>query len=393
MGRYSMSEQYDVIVIGGGVAGLSTAANITEGNVLLLEKDEIKTEEKRYLRFTFMQSPERFGFSDCIVKEYDTYLFQSLTGTKLEIHFDDFEMKLLDLGKINKFLKKEVERNSDVKEKTTVENIKFDNNKVKVIISKEGTFSTLSTKYIVDASGTDFFTRKKFSINFPDVLCHCLSATFREGYIGDKDTMTFIMPTDDFKCGGWIFPFDNKDYHYGIADSLSVINSPSKTLKVLFDETIQDPVFEKMIDDGTLHQWDVGIIPIGYPDPVIYGRIAYVGNVIAQATPWIIEGIRPTSEASIMCANAINAALKYQNKSLLKDYETDWCSTYGKIYKGCDHREKWNRAICDWDKSLERMRKVIDTFGKTELLGLLRYDKMPEDRYNYLRNLKSQFCQ
>jgi len=34
-----MSEHYDVIVIGGGVAGLSTAGNITEGSVLLLEKE------------------------------------------------------------------------------------------------------------------------------------------------------------------------------------------------------------------------------------------------------------------------------------------------------------------------------------------------------------------
>jgi len=388
-----MSEHYDVIVIGGGIAGLSTAANITEGDVLLLEKDKIKTEEKRYLRSTFMRSPERFGFSKCVLKKYDTYLLQSLTGLKLEIHFDDYELKLLDLGKINKFLKKEIERKSDIREKIEVKDVKFSNNKIEVTISDRDDINTLSTKYVIDASGTSFFTRKIFNLKCPDILCHCLSATFYEDYIGDPDILTYIMPTDEFKCGGWIFPFNEKDHHFGIADSLSTIESPSNVLNAIYDRTKKHPIFENMIRGNDLKKWDIGIIPIGYQKPLVYNRIAYVGDIVVQATPWLFEGIRPISEASIMCANVVNAALKNKNKSLLKKYEDEWYSTYGRIYESHHYQEKWNRTTLEWDKSLKRMSKIVDTDGKMAFLGFLKYDKMPENHRNYLRNLRSQFCQ
>jgi len=162
-----MGEQYDVIVIGGGVAGLSTAANITEGSVLLLEKDKIKTQEKGYLRFTFLNSMERFALSNCIVAKYNVLSFRSTTGSKFDFQFDDFEILLLDLGKTHSVLKKHVEKMQEIRERMEIIDVKQNNHKIEVEISKDNNIENISAKYLVDASGYRFFIRKKFNLKMP----------------------------------------------------------------------------------------------------------------------------------------------------------------------------------------------------------------------------------
>ena len=387
-----MSENYDVIVIGGGIAGLSTAANITKGSVLLVEKDEIKTEENRYLRSSFIEYPNRFGFSKCVIKNYDTYLLQSLTGKKLEIYFDDYALKLLDLGKINKLLKKEVLKKFEIKEKTKVIDIKIESKTINVVVSDENNLKkTLTAKFVIDASGVNCVTRGLLNLEMPVVLCHCLSATFQDDYIGNSNILTYIMPNDDFRCGGWIFPFNKKDHHFGIADSLSSVKSPYKLLKSTYEKTLKHHIFKDIINGNNLKEWDVGIIPIGYTRPLVFDKIAYVGDSGVQATPWLFEGIRPISEASIFCAKSIDHALKNKNKSLLAQYENRWFSTYGEMYDTHHYKEKWKRTTREWDESLSRMSKIVDMQGKMTFLDYIKHDKMLKKNRDILQNLRSQF--
>ena len=63
-------------------------------------------EEKRYTRFSFLNSMDRFGLSDSILRKYDVLSYISTTGSRFDFHFDSNELIVLDLGKIHKTLKK-----------------------------------------------------------------------------------------------------------------------------------------------------------------------------------------------------------------------------------------------------------------------------------------------
>ena len=388
-----MSEQYDVIVIGGGVAGLSTAANITEGNVLLLEKDRIRTEEKRFLRFTFLNSMDRFGLSDSIITKYNVLSFRSTTGSKFDFNFDDFEILLLDLGKIHSSLKKHIDEKQEIREKIEIIDVKQNNHGVEVEISKDNNIETVSAKYLVDASGNGFLTRKKFNLKCPDLLCTCLGATFKDGYIGEKNVITFIVPTDNFKCGGWIYPFNSDHYAFGIADALRNIVSPETVLNEQFNKTQKHPIFEDMIQGGFRQNWDTGILPMGISYPLVFDRICYVGDVVGQATPWNGDGVRPILETSIICGNAINLALKRNDKSSLENYQNDWDFTYGSVYNNYDHWKKWTKTTEAWEKTSIKNMLNDSKYGQKHLFELLKYYYMSKRGRDYLKNLKSQFYQ
>lgn len=388
-----MSEQYDVIVIGAGIAGLSTAANITEGNVLIIEKDKIITQERRYLRSTFLKSMDRFALSNCILTKYNVLSFRSITGSKFDFHFDDFEILLLDLGRINGTLKKHIEKMQEIKEEVEVVDVKQDNHKIEVVISENNNIETIHAKYLVDASGNSFFTRKKFNLRSFHLLCTCLGATFKNGYKGEPNVITIILPTAQFKCGGWIYPFDTKDYSFGIADILEDVGAPATILNEQFKQVQKHPLLEEIIQNGFEQNWDIGIIPVGSSHPLVFGRICYIGDVVGQATPWFIDGVRPILESSIMCANAINLALKQDDKSSLNIYQTNWGSTYGEVYNDYNHWEKWTKPVGALEET--SVRHMLNEFknGQTHLLDHLRYYDMSESGRDYLRNLRPQFCQ
>jgi len=382
-----MSEQYDVIVIGGGVAGLSTAANITEGNVLLLEKDRIRTEEKRYLRFTFMDSVERLGISECIIRRYDTISFQA-SANRLDVEYNDFEFGLIDLGKLHRKLMKYILKKNEIKEKWVVVDVKNRNKMIEVKISHDDTIEKILTRYLVDASGTSFLTKKIFNLPHPDFICHCCEATFSGGYIGDPHTITFIEPSTRFKFGGSLYPYDKGDYSFGLTNNLDFFNLSLKSFEKKIMKEKNDLGLSDKIEGGDICVSNIDLVPLGSQYSLIFDGVCYVGDTVGQVTPWMIEGVRPCLDASIMCANAINAALKQQEKSLLERYKKGWDSTYGVVYNKVNLAEKWNRTNEEWNNSLKRMMK-LSKMSKKLFLRYLKYDQMSEDAIERLMELKT----
>lgn len=388
-----MSEQYDTIVIGGGVAGLSTAANITEGNLLLLEKDRIRTEEKKYLRFTFLDSMDRFGLSESILTKYNVLSFRSITGSKFDFNFDDFEILLLDLGIIHKIFKKHIEERQEIREKIEIIDVSQSNKGVKVEISQDNNIETVSAKYLVDASGNGFYTRKKFNLRCPDLFIHPLQATFKSGYKGKLNVMTFIIPTSQFKAGGWIYPFDGGNYTIGIADSLKTIVSPEKNLSEKFHIIKKHVILEDIVQDSFKPNWELGVIPVGITYPIVFNRMCYIGDVVGQVAPWNADGVRSILETSILCGNAINQALNQNDKSLLEKYQNDWDFTYGPVFNRYDHWNKWTKTTKAWEETSIKHMIKDSKYGQKHLLELLRYYNMSKSGRDYLKNLMFQFHQ
>jgi flavin-dependent dehydrogenase len=336
---------------------------------------------------------DRFGLSDSILIKYDVLSYISTTGSRFDFHFDSNELIVLDLGKIHKTLKKQVEKTHKIREQIKITDVKQNNNKVKIEISENDEKKNFFTKYVIDASGNEFFTRKKFNLRCPELCCPCLSASIFGGYKGEHNVITFILPTDQFKSGGWLYPFDNGDYVFGIADTFENMVLP-ETLERRFNEIQKYPILEDILEEGIRDKWDAGIIPVGFSPPLVFDRICYVGDIIGQVNPWDMNGVRPTLESSIMCANAIDVSLKNNNKSFLSEYQKNWDFTYGPQYSNYDHYRKWTKTTEEWEKtSMKYMVDVFKKYGQEIFLNQLRYYKMPKEGSDYLKKLRSRFCQ
>ena len=134
-------------------------------------------------------------------------------------------------------------------------------------------------------------------------------------------------------------------------------------------------------------------MPVGISYPLVFDKICYVGDAVGQATPWNGDGVRSILDATIMCGNAINLALKRNDKSLLENYKINWDSSYGPVYNNYDHWKKWTKTTEAWEETSIKHMLNDSKYGQDHLLDLLRYYNMPKKGRDYLKNLKSQIYQ
>jgi len=364
--------------------------NITKGNVLLIEKDKIRTEENRYMRFTFLESANRLGLSNAIIQQYDKLSFVSVTGSRLDVNFDDFELGLIDLGKLNRILKNEIKDRHEIREDIKVLDVNMDNNKVNILASENGETQTISSKYLVDASGCEFLTRKKFNLGCSELLYHCLAERYKNSYENDQTTLTFFFPSNEFSLGGWKYPFGIKDCVYGIGGCLGDIRNSL----IILDTELRNMVKNSNLGSQRKNviiesKQDIGSVPIGISQSLVYNSLCYVGDSFGQATAWMGEGIRPIIEASIICGKTIDDAIRKNGNNSLKVYSDRWHSTYYDAYKNYHYMEKWNRSLDGWEKTLKKMSKIAE-HDKKQFIELLMYDNMSKDGKEYLKKLKSK---
>ena len=81
---------FDVIIVGGGPAGLGSALHLAEKgmDVLLLEKNRINTTPKTWL--TFDHIIEKYGLEECIRNRFSKVTFSCYLGNTYSFQRNDF---------------------------------------------------------------------------------------------------------------------------------------------------------------------------------------------------------------------------------------------------------------------------------------------------------------
>ncbi len=378
-------EKYSITIIGGGIAGLSTAHSIsskTEATLLIVEKgtagDPTKTSP-----FTFPDTVQRFHLSNAVLQKYTRFTYRSPTGVVASFKYEKPPFVTLDYQKACSILLNQVTKKNNVKvlEKTEALDFKTTKTDLKLTLSNS---TTVSCDLLVDASGSNFFASRKLGIRLPSLYSHPYGEFLEGCEIEDPEEMCIFSGIKYGNGGGWMYPIDKETARFGFATVTTSTAYPRDIVERNFREAIKNfKPYNKMLTGAKRKRLESGTIPIGPLKKFVHKRIALVGDAAGQATSWYNEGVRPALEGGEMCGNAIVEA--YQKGKLgdtaLTEYQHLWETRNKKSYsRGTRGASKtfFGRSQEDWDNSIRHQASL----SPDEMIAIIRYNRWPSSGSN-----------
>lgn len=373
-------EEYDVAIVGGGVAGLSTAVSLsakTNARLLLIEKGAIGDQTKTS-PFTFPDVVDRFHLSEAVLQKYTRLTYKSPTGVTASFKYEKPTFVTLDYGKTCSILLNRIKKeNFSALEKTEALDFKTDNAKLELTLSDS---SNTSCSVLVDAAGSSFFTSRKLGTRLPALYSHPYGEFLEGCEIEDPEEMCIFTGRKYGNGGGWLYPIGNTKARFGFATITRSRKYPTEIVQGNFRKAMRDfHPYNKMLAEAKSRRPEYGTIPIGALNRFVTRRILVVGDAAGQATPWYNEGIRPALEGGKLCAKVIAEAFndgKF-HKEALKNYGRLWRAANGRMYAYAKTRaSSYFRSQEAWDDSVRYQASLTPE----EMMGIIRYCRFPGEQ-------------
>jgi len=380
-------EKFDIAIIGGGVAGLSTALHICkeiDATLVLVDK-RVVGDPKKTSPFTFPDVAERFNLLDAVLQKYTRFTYRSPTGVAVSFEYENPAFVTLDYQKMCNIMLNQIKKecNATVLEETEALNLEigkafFSTANLKLTLSNS---TTVSCNILVDASGKDLFASTKLGVKIPTLYSHAYGEFLRKCQIEDPKEMCIFAGKKYGNGGGWMYPIDRNTARFGFATVTSSPVYPRDIVEGSFREAIRDFFpYNKMLAGAERIRSNFGTIPIGPIKKFVYGKILIVGDAAGQATPWYNEGIRPALESGKMCGESLAEAYKRGkfSKKTLKRYQCLWDAKNRKSYfRATKIRARtYLRTQEQWDNSVSSQASLTPD----EMIARIRYDKWPNLR-------------
>ena len=374
-------EEYDIAIVGGGVAGLSTAVSLstkTDAQLLLIEKGTIGDQTKTS-PFTFPDIVDRFHLSDAILQKYTRFTYKSPTGVTASFKYESPAFVTLDYQKTCNILLNQIEKKDNVSVLEKTEALDFKSNKAKLELALSDS-TNASCSVLVDATGSSFLTSRKLGIRLPALYSHPYGEFLEGCEIEDPEEMCIFTGNKYGNGGGWLYPVSSRKARFGFATITRSRKYPKKIVEGNFRKAMRDfHPYNKMLAGAESKRPEYGTIPIGPLKRFVSGRILVVGDAAGQATPWYNEGIRPALEGGKLCAKIIVEAYKDGEfrEGTLKEYERLWHAANGRMYAYAKTRaSSYFRSQEAWDDSV----KYQASLTPEEMMGIIRYCRFPGEQ-------------
>lgn len=379
-------EKYDVVIIGGGIAGLSTALPIcrkTDVKLLLVEKGPIGDPTKTS-PFTFPDVVERFQLSDAVLQKYKRFTYRSPTGVTASFEYESPAFVTLDYQKACGIMLKMMlkEGNAAVMENTEALDLEASKTDLKLALSNS---KSVVCNVLVDASGSNFFISRKLRTKLPTLYSHPYGEFLEGCEIEDPEEMCIFSGNKYGNGGGWMYPIDRKTARFGFATVTRSSVYPRDIVEKNFREAIRNFYpYNEMLSGAQRRRSEFGTIPFGPINNLAHRQFLIVGDAAGQATPWYGEGVRPALESGEMCGKTIAEA--YQNGQLnartLNNYQRLWDAKNRKTYSNRTRAgfRSYFRNQEQWDNSVRYQASL----APQEMMAIIRYGKWPTSQSNIL---------
>jgi digeranylgeranylglycerophospholipid reductase len=370
---------FDIIIVGGGIAGLSTAIGALKRKpdlkVLILDKKRKIGEDVNSSAGTWYFTLDMLPLtqeerSEIVLRKFIKFGL-SVEKESVVLDIGKIFLETMDLSHLQEVLSdKLLIMGAQIETNSFVDSLEKIDEGFTIYVTSKGAVYPLRSKLLVDSSGIDSSISRKLGYHKswdPNVIG--VGAEYEMTWEGDPSIIWFVRMKHRNLGYAWSFPVDKKKSRVGIAGLLRAFKNNDIPIQDELDIFLDSHFLVKQNTNNKISRinFKCGAYPmIRMEDRIISDKALRVGDAASQANPILGEGIYYAIKYGLK-AGEILANAKTGSIEELKPYE-DYVLKDSKKFE-----EDKLGYKADYDAMVRKLNEIKDKLSDEEKWALLSF--------------------